>query len=412
MSINDEKIVRKIEQLEQDAVGLMQGLIKINSVGPKNDGPGEGEKAKFLREYLSQAGFKNIVDYPASDSMVAEGQRPNLVTTLEGKNSDRTLWIISHMDVVPPGDLSKWHSDPWDPILKEGKIFGRGSEDNLQGLVSSIMMARAFIDSDIQPEVNIGLALVSDEETGSAFGLAHLLNNHAELFKNDDLIIIPDAGEPDGSLIEVAEKSILWIKFKTLGRQVHASVPHQGINAFRAAAHLVVQLERLPQIFNARDEVFEPPLSTFEPTKKETNVPNINTLPGDDVFFYDCRILPQYDIHDILKTVGEIAREIEERFKVKIEITTEQEEQAAPATSVQAPVVQALKKAIKTVHRIDARPQGIGGGTVAAVFRRKGFPVAVWSTIDDLAHQPNEYCKISNLVNDTKVFALCALEEF
>jgi succinyl-diaminopimelate desuccinylase len=105
-----------------------------------------------------------------------------------------------------------------------------------------------------------------------------------------------------------------------------------------------------------------------------------------------------------------MANEIETQFNVKIEIGTEQREQAAPSTSVDAPVVQSLRRAVKVVYNIKAKPQGIGGGTVAAIFRRKGFPVAVWSTLDDMAHQPNEYCKVSNLVNDAKVFALCAME--
>ena len=100
--------------------------------------------------------------------------------------------------------------------------------------------------------------------------------------------------------------------------------------------------------------------------------------------------------------------EREKSFNVKIEISTEQKEQAAPATEVTAPIVTSLMKAVKLVYNVDARPQGIGGGTVAAIFRRRGFPVAVWSTLDDLAHQPNEYCHIRNMVNDAKVFTLCA----
>ena len=250
---------------------------------------------------------------------------------------------------------------------------------------------------------------MADEETGSEHGLTYLINNHAELFKKDDLIIIPDAGEPDASMIEVAEKSILWIKFKTIGRQVHASTPEQGVNAFRAASNLVVKLESLHQTYSARDEVFAPPISTFEPTKKESNVPNVNTIPGDDVFYLDCRILPEYDIEDVLKTVRKMADEIEVSHHVKIEISTKQKEQAAPATAVTAPIVTLLTMAIKQVYGVEAKPQGIGGGTVAAIFRREGYPVAVWSTLDDLAHQPNEYCKISNMINDAKVFALCAL---
>jgi succinyl-diaminopimelate desuccinylase len=403
-----EKLFLKISDLEEESIDLMKRLIAINSVGPANDGPGEQEITDFLEKYLSQIGFKQISNYPAPDERVANGERPNLVAVLPGKNPEKTLWILSHTDIVPAGDLSKWETDPFVPVVKEGKIYGRGSEDNHQGTVSSIMMAKAFIDTAIQPEINIGLVLMADEETGSEYGLTYLLENHSDLFKKGDLIIIPDAGEPDGSMIEVAEKSILWVKFKTVGKQVHASTPDLGVNAFRAASNLVVKLEDLHNIYDMEDKVFAPSRSTFEPTKKEANVPNVNTIPGDDVFFLDCRVLPEYNIEDVLGRIRGIADEVEKSFNVKIKISTEQKEQAAPATAVTAPIVSILTKAIKQVYRVEAKPQGIGGGTVAAIFRRRGYPVAVWSTLDDLAHQPDEYCRISNMLNDAKVFALCA----
>lgn len=406
-----ETLYKKLDELEDDAVSLMKEMIAINSVGPENDGPGEQELADFLLAYLKGHGFGDVVNYPSKDNTVENGERPNLVARVEGQNTENTLWILSHTDIVPAGDLSKWETDPFEAIVKEGKIYGRGSEDNHQGTVSSIMTARAFKESGIKPAINIGLVLMADEETTSEHGLTYLINNHADLFKKDDLIIIPDAGEPDGSMIEVAEKSILWLKFKTLGRQVHASTPELGINAFRAASNLVAKLNSLHDLFPIRDEVFSPPISTFEPTKKEANVPNVNTIPGDDVFYLDCRILPDYDIKEIMTAVRKLADEIETSFNVKIEISEEQKEQAAPATPVTAPIVKKLKAAIKQIYHIDATAQGIGGGTVAAIFRRKGFPVAVWSTLDDLAHQPNEYCKIENMMNDAKVFILCALSE-
>jgi len=235
-----------------------------------------------------------------------------------------------------------------------------------------------------------------------------LIKNHSELFHKDDLIIIPDAGEPDGSMIEVAEKSILWVRFKTIGKQVHASIPDLGVNAFRAASNLVVKLDNLHTIYDLVDKVFAQSRSTFEPTKKEANVPNVNTIPGDDVFYLDCRILPEYNIEDVLSTIRQMADEVERSFNVKIEISTEQKEQAAPPTDVSAPIVKRLASAVKEIYGVEAQPRGIGGGTVAAIFRRKGYPVAVWATLDDLAHQPNEYCKISNMINDAKVFTLCA----
>ncbi len=404
-----KRLQSAIEQLQPEVIDLMKKLISINSVGPQNNGPGETEKANFIKDYLRRCGFTEFKEYPAPDNTVADGQRPNFSVTVAGQAEQRTMWIITHTDIVPPGDLAKWHSDPYQAVIKDGKIYGRGSEDNHQGIVSAIIAAQAFMSTGVKPYPNLKLIFVADEETGSKFGLVHLLAQHPDLFRKDDLIIIPDAGEADGRLIEVAEKSIMWIKFKTTGKQVHASTPDQGINAFRAAGHLLVQLEELTRLFPRRDKVFNPSRSTFEPTKKVANVPNINTIPGEDVFYLDCRVLPIYPINDVSAAIRRIADKIETKFHVKIEISFEQAEQAAPATSIDAPIVYLLKSGISKVYKRKARPQGIGGGTVAAILRRQGFPVAVWSTMDEVGHQPDEYCLIENMLNDAKVFAWCAL---
>ncbi|HEX2695281.1 MAG TPA: M20/M25/M40 family metallo-hydrolase [Acidobacteriota bacterium] len=76
-----------------------------------------------------------------------------------------------------------------------------------------------------------------------------------------------------------------------------------------------------------------------------------------------------------------------------------------------AAVVTALQAAVKEVYRKEAKASGIGGGTVAAVFRRRGFEAACWSKIDDTAHQPDEYSVIDNMVGDAKVYAHVFLQE-
>ncbi len=400
-----DRIMKHIGKLKPEAVELMKKLVSIRALGPLNGGDGEGEKAAFVKSYLQSNGFTEIEDYPAPDPAVSDGLRPNMVVRVPGKNTGKTVWIMAHLDVVPEGDTSKWDTDPFEAVLKDGRIYGRGTEDNHQGLVSGIMAARAFLELNIQPAFNMALLIVADEETGSKFGLEYMVKHHSGLFGKDDLYIVPDAGEPDSRMIEVAEKSILWLKFKTIGKQVHASIPDKGINAFRAASHLVVALEELHHIYDAHDDVFDRPTCTFEPTKKEANVPNVNTIPGDDIFYLDCRVLPQYDLVDVKKTVRGICDRIEKQFNVTIEFSSEQEEQAAPATAVDAEIVVRLQKAVKDVYGIDAQPMGIGGGTVAAYFRKAGFPTAVWSTIQDLAHQPNEFCVIDDMMKDAMVFA-------
>ncbi len=399
-----DKIARRIEQFRDQMVDLQVRLTGIPAIAPASGGEGEARKAEFLAGILKQSGFKDITMIKAPDLDAPAGYRPNILAYHKGKSSARTVWVMTHMDVVPPGELSLWSGNPFKAWVAKGRVYGRGVEDNQQDMVASLFAVKAFQAEGLLPACDIAVALVADEETGSGKGIGYVLEKH-KVFRKQDLIVVPDAGNENGTMIEVAEKSILWLKFKTLGKQAHGSTPERGINSFKAASYLITSLTRLYDFFPERERLFAPPLSTFEPTKKEANVPNINTIPGEDVFYMDCRILPKYKVADVEKRIKTIAADIERKFRVRIEIGVEQKAPAAPPTPAQAPVVMALRKAIKSVYRKEARAMGIGGGTVAALFRRAGFNAACWSRLDDTAHQPNEYSVIDNMVGDAKVFA-------
>jgi succinyl-diaminopimelate desuccinylase len=151
--------------------------------------------------------------------------------------------------------------------------------------------------------------------------------------------------------------------------------------------------------------LFRPPISTFEPTLKEANVPNVNTIPGKDVFYLDCRVVPDYDLGQVTERVRSIATATAQKFGVSLEVEAVQTLPSAPPTAPEAPVVQALQRAIRRVYNRDATPQGIGGGTVAVFFRQAGLPAAVWMTANECAHQPNEFCFLSHILGDAKVLA-------
>jgi succinyl-diaminopimelate desuccinylase len=160
--------------------------------------------------------------------------------------------------------------------------------------------------------------------------------------------------------------------------------------------------------YTDRDTLFDPPSSTFEPTKSDANVDNVNTVPGLDVQYFDCRILPQYSLDEVMKKIDAVRLRMEKETGATIQIDTLQHEENTKPTPMQSPIVEKLKTALKQLRGLEAKPIGIGGGTVGAYFRRKGMDTAVWSTLDDMAHQPNEYCKIKNMVDDAKVFAYVA----
>ncbi len=405
-----DRLTCRIEKFRDDMVDLQVRLCAIPAIAPASGGEGEAKKADFLGTFLKQNAFKDVTLIKAPDLDAPAGYRPNILAIFKGKSSARTIWVMTHMDVVPPGEPSLWRGNPYQAWIEHGRVHGRGVEDNQQDMVASLFAVKAFQAEGILPAYDIGIALVADEETGSDKGIGHVLQV-SKAFRKQDLIIVPDAGDEKGTMIEVAEKSILWLKFTTLGKQAHGSTPEKGINSFKAASFLIAALQKLYRIYPLREKLFDPPISTFEPTKKEANVPNINTIPGEDVFYMDCRILPKYTVPEAMRTIKAIAAGIEQKFKVKIKISVQQKAPAAPPTPGQARVVQALKKAVKDVYHVDARAMGIGGGTVAALFRRAGFEAACWSRLDETAHQPNEYCIIDNMVGDAKVFAHVYLQE-
>lgn len=400
-----DSIYQRIEGYRDELIYLEKELTAIPAITPHSGGKGEWDKAEWLKVYMEKLGFNELEEFHAPDPVDPHGVRPSLVYRYKGASSAKTIWIMSHLDIVDPGERKLWHSEPYEIKVEDNKIYGRGVEDNQQGLISSILAIKALREEGMTPEHDVALLFIADEETGSKFGIQYLLQAKPDIFKPQDLIIIPDGGDEFGTMIEVAEKSIMWVKFVTKGKQTHGSRPETGINAHKAAAHLIVKLDQLYKIFPHKDPVFNPPISTFEPTKKENNVPNVNTIPGEDIFYLDCRILPQYKIEEVLTEIDKMVKETEAEFGVKIHYEFPQKEQAAPATPVDAPVVKAIEAAVKEIYNVEAKPMGIGGGTVAAYIRRMGFNAAVWCKTEETAHQPNEYTIIDNVLGDAKVFA-------
>ena len=401
----NKEICRYIDSQKETFVELETLLSSIPAISPLSGGEGEYKKAHALEDWLRRQGYTDFQYIEAPDEKAYKGVRPSLILTIPGKKTDRNFWIMSHVDVVPVGELKLWDSDPFTVVEKDGKLYGRGVEDNQHGIVSSVMAALALKNTGIQPEYTVKLLFVADEEVGSVYGLQYILEHHPELFGKDDYALVPDSGCSTGDEIEIAEKNMLWFKFRTRGVQCHASRPDFGKNAFVAGSALVLKMAELQEHFKTRqDTLFNPPYSTFAPTKKEANIPNVNTIPGEDVFYLDCRILPTADMEEIKAEVRRRCDQVEKEYGVEISVEIPQNS-CSKKSDPDSPIIKRLEQVLKDVSGRDAKLVGIGGGTVAAYLRNMGMNVAVWSTIDETCHMPNEYTWIKNLQNDAKVMA-------
>ncbi len=401
-----DRVVSAVEESRESMVEMMLGMLRIPSMAPENGGEGELKRVELLEGVIKSWGFDEIERVDAKDERVPSGVRPNLIATITGETS-RRLWILSHTDIVPPGDPAGWKSPPFEPLVSEGRVYGRGAEDNGQALIASLFAAKSLLDAKVRPHYTLKVVLVADEEVGSTKGVIHLLDQN--LFRNEDLVLVPDYCQPEGDKIEVSEKNILWVAIRTHGLQTHGSTPERGANAMESASRYMLRLvEHLRGKYVKTDALFDPPVSTFSPTKRDANVPNVNTIPGEDSFYMDCRILPEYPPEEVLGEMRSLAEVFARELQVKIDVDVIQMTHSARMPQ-DADIVRLLKDALRRTRGVEGKLVGIGGGTVANYFRERGIPAAVWGTGDEVAHIVNEYCKIENLVRDSKTMAAMSL---
>lgn len=390
----------EIRKAEADMVAALAGLVARPAVSPACGGRGEAAKADFVTGLCRSF----TADIERRDAAAPGGARANVIARVPGRDPGAgRLWVIVHLDVVPPGDPALWSTDPFRAVVRDGRVYGRGAEDNGQSLVAAVFALKTLHRLGLTPARPVCLAAVADEENGSVFGLQHLVGE--KLFAPGDEFLVPDGGSPDGSLVEVAEKGVLWLRVTTRGRQCHASRPQEGVNAMEAAADFTVRAAAAFRgRFAAADPLYRPPVSTFTPTRREANVPNINTVPGSDTLYFDCRVLPRYPLARVRAAGEEIRAAVEAAHGVRISLEPVQE-QPGTETDPGAPLVRSLSGLIRRQRRLTPRLVGVGAGTCAAFVRRLGYPAVVWSTVCGTAHQPDEYAAIGNLLADAELLA-------
>ncbi|MEM1813672.1 MAG: M20 family metallo-hydrolase [Thermoplasmatales archaeon] len=381
-------------------IELYSKMISIPAVNPSAGGKGENERATFLKNEI--LGWSRDIKFEEYDAVSDGIKRPNMLFLLDLKKRT-TVWLVAHMDTVSEGDKELWSYPPFRATIEGDKIYGRGTCDNGQGIISSLVTFKYFIDHREELKNNLGVILVSDEEAGSKYGIQYVLQKRE--FTSRDKFIVPDFGTPTGNSIEVAEKGLIWVKITVVGKQCHASTPDAGINAHRLASRLEIAIDtELHKKFNAKDPEFNVPQSTFEPTKVEPGTESINIVPGKESFYFDMRILPIYKLDDVIKEISRIAEQFSKDYGVKVSVEVENRAEQSKNTAEGKDFVEKFSESIRKVRKIDVRTVGIGGGTCAAFFRNKGLDTIVWGTLDETEHQPNEYAKLSNVFGDADVF--------
>ncbi|PJE27910.1 succinyl-diaminopimelate desuccinylase [Pseudooceanicola antarcticus] len=406
-----------IAERRDDLIALTQDLIRIPTLNP----PGENylEICEYLDRRLKASGFETqLVRAHGAIGDSDAYPRWNIVARREGKHAGECVHFNSHIDVVDVG--KGWTTDPFGGELKDGKIYGRGACDMKGGLAASIIAAEAFIATC--PDFNgaIEISGTADEESGGFGGVAYLAEKG--FYAKVDHVIIPEPLNKDR--ICLGHRGVWWAEIETHGEIAHGSMPFLGDCAVRHMGAVLHEMEE--SLFPALAQKHTAMPVVPEGAKQSTL--NINSLHGGQAEIpRDVNALPSPCVPDSARMVIDRRFLIEESIdevigemktvldKVKAERPNfsydmrEMMRVLPSMTEQDAPVVQSVTRAIQ--ETMGAAPQYVvSPGTydqkhIDRIGRLKNC-IAYGPGILDLAHKPDEYVGVEDMMQSAEVMAL------
>ena len=408
----DEAVVAR----RDDLIALTQDLIRIPTLNP----PGDNylEICEYLDRRLGAQGFQTeLVRAFGAPGDSDKHPRWNIVARREGAYKGECVHFNSHIDVVEVG--RGWTTDPFGGELKDGKIYGRGACDMKGGLAASIIAAEAFLAICPDFAGAIEISGTADEESGGFGGVAYLAEKGYFSPERVQHVIIPEPLNKDR--ICLGHRGVWWAEIETHGQIAHGSMPFLGDCAVRHMGAVVAEMETslFPALAQKRTDM------PVVPDGAKQSTLNINSIHGgedeqDDDYtglpapcvpdscrmVIDRRFLIEEDIDEVREEVMQILRTVAERRATFRYDVTELHRVLPTMTEKSAPVVQVVAKAIADTMGREAE-YVVSPGTydqkhIDRIGKLKNC-IAYGPGILDLAHKPDEYVGVDDMLDSAKV---------
>ena len=400
-----ERVLAFLSCTEADQLAFARELVATPSPNPPGD---ERAVAELVRSRLGELGIVGVT------TVCAQPSRPNLLVRIPAREAGRTLILSGHIDTKPPGDRSKWRTDPWDPVIADGELHGLGSGD-MKGAVAAMVYAAAALSRTGGWSGELQLVLTADEEGGSTLGSKWLAE---EGYLAADAAII---GEPCGirrewENIGVVSRGSALVDIEVFGTQMHSSVSDRfdPVNATVEMAALIGRMHR---------EFMD--CLTFTPHHLGETGPTVNVgvmaeagvfygvYPGNARFSSDIRLVPgmtEQSVTADLQRFLDKAMAQNPRLSAKLDMVGVSQATEIPFDH---PVVVALQRAGACVLGEWLEPAVFPGATDALSFQGiAGIPTvaAFGPGLVPRAHAPNERMASTGVAQAAKVYALAALD--
>ena len=413
-----DRVLAAVEAARDEIVDFTSALIRVPTVNP----PGEAYEdcARLIGDRL--AAFEFDVDYVAAEGRPEHTDRHprlNVVGLRRGRLARPAVHLNGHIDVVPAG--AGWTVDPFGGEVRDGRIYGRGACDMKAGIAAAVYAAEAIRRAGVPLAGSVEVSGTVDEESGGFAGAAWLAGTRRLSADRLDYVIIPEPLNVDR--ICIGHRGVYWFEIETRGHIGHGSMPFLGVSAID---HMGLILERMRHELLPAMAARTTDVPVVPPGARHATL-NINGIEGGqpvDGIQTPC-------VADVCRAVFDRRFLLEEGF----DRTRSEIEALLARAAADIPKFEYVLKDLMVVHPVRTPEDSPLVSTlerhVSRVLGRPATQVASPGTYDhkhvdriggihhcvaygpgilDLAHQPDEWCGVDDLVNATKVLALTILE--
>jgi acetylornithine deacetylase/succinyl-diaminopimelate desuccinylase family protein len=313
------------------------------------------------------------------------------------------VYFHGHYDVVPAQDRRQF-----EPTLRAGRLYGRGTSDMKGGLAAMIYAVRALKDLAAPLDGRVTLCIVPDEETGGARGSRRLVE--MGLLGADGIAMF--TAEPTSGAIWNANRGAITLQITIAGKHAHVGLQHQGVNAFEQMLQAAAALGELKREVEGRETAFG-----IEPAEARRSIllmggrveggTGFNAVPSECSFTVDRRINPEEELEtEKRRLLALLERLRSEGMRIEHEVLQE-----APSAGVAGdhPVVRLLAEVVETVTGRAPSVSMCPGLLETRFYAKAGVPALAYGPgLLEISHGPNESVSIDALVSSCAVYALAA----
>jgi len=363
------------------ALELAKELIRRPSVTPEDHGC-----QQLLAERLAEIGFVNEhLRFEEVDNLWAR----------RGKNGP-LLVFAGHTDVVPPGPLQRWESDPFEPTVRDDHLYGRGAADMKSSLAAFVVAIDQFVAKHPDHQGSIGVLLTSDEEGPARNGTVRVIDWLQTRDQKIDYCIVgePSAEQTVGDTIKHGRRGSLSGSLQVHGVQGHVAYPHLARNPLHLVLPALTQLAATQWDEGNADF----PATSFQITHMESDHGAENVIPGSVTVRFNFRYSTSVTAEGLQQAVEGVLDQHGLNYDLQWNLS------GLPFLTQTGPLIAAVRKAVGDACNIEPNLSTAGGTSDGRFIAPTGAQVVEVGPANHTIHKVNECIAVAELDRLVRVY--------